>query len=232
MFEKSNLSVETELINDISKRFKTLRGNTPADLFSTQKGTVNRIENGKNTESGNFVTYSILCEYSDYFGVEKERLVFGKDTELELILKKIFRKIASDIVLEEDTFPLEVTTVITNIFRIFSDFNRWYKIRRVEANATDLEIDFESMFEIFWRLMKNKIILSFKEHVVKKVLDESNQQFKFNQINKEFTIWYYKDFAKNIVPTSLGKLKTNSIFKMGFMVDNLIDEHLVTNIPN
>lgn len=231
MFEKSSLSIETELICDISKRFKKLRGNTPADLISTQKGTVNRIENGKNTTSGNFVTYSILCEYSDYFGIEKERLIFGNDKELELILKKIFLKIASSIGLE-DTFPLDVTTVITNIFRIFSDFNRWYKIKRFEANVTDSEIDFESMFEIFWRLMKNKIILSFKEHVVKKVLDESNQQFKFNQIDKEFTIWYYNDFAKSIVPTSLEKLKTNSIFKIGFMVDNLIDEHFVTNIPN
>ena len=160
MFEKSSLSIETELICDISKRFKKLRGNTPADLISTQKGTVNRIENGKNTTSGNFVTYSILCEYSDYFGIEKERLIFGNDKELELILKKIFLKIASSIGLE-DTFPLDVTTVITNIFRIFSDFNRWYKIKRFEANVTDSEIDFESMFEIFWRLMKNKIILSF-----------------------------------------------------------------------
>ena len=93
MFEKSSLSIETELICDISKRFKKLRGNTPADLISTQKGTVNRIENGKNTTSGNFVTYSILCEYSDYFGIEKERLIFGNDKELELILKKIFLKL-------------------------------------------------------------------------------------------------------------------------------------------
>ncbi|MFZ2876547.1 MAG: hypothetical protein WAZ66_03550 [Enterococcus aquimarinus] len=49
------LDLERILRKIIAYRFKKLRGDTPYELISSQRGNMNRIEQGINVTSGNFV---------------------------------------------------------------------------------------------------------------------------------------------------------------------------------
>ena len=58
----------------IARRFRDLRGDTPYELISSQRGNISRIERGLNADSSNFVSATLLDEYSNYFGISKVTL--------------------------------------------------------------------------------------------------------------------------------------------------------------
>lgn len=232
MFKKSIISIESELAYSIGNRLKELRGKIPVSNITAQRTVLYNIERGEIPEKGNFISDLILDECAIFFDVEKDFLIFGDDNDIEYLLQKIFFIIAIDAIYQENTFPKEVSNIILKLFTIFGDFNRWTKIRRLQDDQDrDPEIDIVSMFHMIWKLIKNKTILSFKNGIISELFDKNNKTFYFNQINKKFEIWYRKEFSGIIVPNFLESLKKNSIFKIGFIVDNLIEEHLVTDIP-
>lgn len=234
------LDLEKILREMISARFKDLRKNTPSELISNgQKTAINRIENGVNPKSGNFVSETLLEDYSEYFGIEKSELIFGDKMLLELTLYHMFAQIFYSIVPDDNEIGIgidrtkvqndidpEIIEAFLELFYIFGDFGRWYKIRRFQEDKTNTDIDYMGMFELIWRLIKNKVILSFQEHVIPSLFDNRLQPFRFNLINETFNTWYQKQFVKIIVPESLKKLEADSIFKMGFMVKNLINHFI------
>ncbi|WP_221912659.1 hypothetical protein [Streptococcus halichoeri] len=116
------------------------------------------------------------------------------------------------------------------IFTIFGDYYRWYKIRRFE-DSSDKDIDVVSMFKIVWALLNKKIVSSFKVHVITEFFNDSEPKFYFNQINIKFKLWYDKHFVNSIIPEAMGKLQTDSIFKIGFMVKDLIDNFIEVDLP-
>ncbi|EME3512131.1 hypothetical protein Q7177_002746, partial [Enterococcus faecium] len=237
------LDLEKILREMISARFKDLRKNTPSELISNgQKTAINRIENGINPKSGNFVSETLLEDYSEYFGIEKSELIFGDKMLLELTLYHMFAQIFYSIVPDDNEIGIgidrtkiqndidpEIIEAFLELFYIFGDFGRWYKIRRFQEDKTNTDIDYMGMFELIWRLIKNKVILSFQEHVIPSLFDNRLQPFRFNLINETFNTWYQKQFVKIIVPESLKKLEADSIFKMGFMVKNLINHFIDSN---
>lgn len=238
------LDLEKVLVKTIAYRFKKLRGNTPANLISSQKSAINRIENEINTKSGNFVTETLLDEYTDYFGKEKSKLIFGSETDIENILYFMFQQIYLKIIpthmvktmrypFNSDEFQDDIDTDIIETFRkiffIFGDYSRWYKIRK-DQNDPDQNIDCDSMFQIIWLLLKNKIITSFKIHVIEEICNKSHK-FLFSNINGKFNLWYRKQFMKIIIPEALEKLQSDSIFKIGLMVNHLIDDFYEDNLP-
>lgn len=111
---------------------------------------------------------------------------------------------------------------------VFGDFGRWYKIKRLEKNSISSElVDFDSMFKIFWLLSKDTIVLSFQSNVIPKIIDESgDEKFVFTKINTEVNRWL-KDPDLNMSFLILLKVKADSVFKIGFMVKNLIEEFWV-----
>lgn len=234
------LDLEKILRKMIAARFKGLRQKTPTELISNgQRTAIYRIERGVNPKSRNFVSDTLLTDYADYFGIEKSELIFGDSMLLELTLYHMFTQIFYQIVPDDNNLGLTIdrTKIQNNIdrktidsflelFYIFGDFGRWYHLQKFQTKNAD--IDYMAMFEIIWRLIKNKVILSFQEHVIVPLFDEEHTPFQFNLINKYFNIWYHKQFVKIIIPDALKKLESDSIFKMGFMVKSLIEHFLNT----
>lgn len=128
----------------------------------------------------------------------------------------------------------KILKALEEIFYIFGDFGRWFKIKHIEKKSdSDKIIDFESMFFIFWLLSGNTLVSSFKSDVISKIIDESgNDKFIFTKINTEVDRWLKDKVAKILFPNLIQKLKTDSVFKMGFMVKNLIEEFLVNNLTS
>ncbi|MCW1066685.1 hypothetical protein [Streptococcus anginosus] len=239
------LDLERILRKIIAYRFKRLRGDTPYELISSQRGNINRIEQGINTSSGNFVSDTLLDEYSKYFGKSKAELIFGDDDQIEntlfFMFLQMYIKIIPDVKVPDMQYPfkseefqdgisLDICEKFREIFIIFSDYYRWYKIRKFEEES-DKDIDVVSMFKIVWALLNKKIVSSFKVHVITEFFNDSEPKFCFNQINVKFNLWYHKYFVNSIIPEALSKLRTDSIFKIGFMVKDLIDNFIDVDLP-
>lgn len=239
------LDLEKILRKLIARRFRDLRGDTPYELISSQRGNISRIERGLNADSGNFVSATLLDEYSNYFGISKAELVFGDDEEIENTLCFMFLQIYVQIIpkvkvsymkfpfkpeeFQDDISP-DIYEKFREIFIIFGDYYRWYKVRKYDDNS-DKDIDVVSMFKIVWALLNKKIISSFKLYVITEFFNDSEPKFNFNQINAKFNLWYAKHFVNSIIPGALSKLQTDSIFKMGFMVKDLIDNFIEVDLP-
>lgn len=239
------LDLEKILRKLIARRFRDLRGDTPYELISSQRGNISRIERGLNADSGNFVSATLLDEYSNYFGIRKSELVFGDDGEIENTLCFMFLQIYVQIIpkvkvsymkfpfkpeeFQDDISP-DIYEKFREIFIIFGDYYRWYKVRKYDDNS-DKDIDVVSMFKIVWALLNKKIISSFKLYVITEFFNDSEPKFNFNQINAKFNLWYDKHFVNSIIPEALSKLQTDSIFKMGFMVKDLIDNFIEVDLP-
>lgn len=239
------LDLEKILRKLIARRFRDLRGDTPYELISSQRGNISRIERGLNADSGNFVLATLLDEYSNYFGISKAELVFGDDGEIENTLCFMFLQIYVQIIpkvkvsymkfpfkpeeFQDDISP-DIYEKFREIFIIFGDYYRWYKVRKYDDNS-DKDIDVVSMFKIVWALLNKKIISSFKLYVITEFFNDSEPKFNFNQINAKFNLWYAKHFVNSIIPEALSKLQTDSIFKMGFMVKDLIDNFIEVDLP-
>ena len=239
------LDLERILRKIIAYRFKRLRGDTPYELISSQRGNINRIEQGINTSSCNFVSDTLLDEYSKYFGKSKAELIFGDDDQIEntlfFMFLQMYIKIIPDVKVPDMQYPfkseefqdgisLDICEKFREIFIIFSDYYRWYKIRKFEEES-DKDIDVVSMFKIVWALLNKKIVSSFKVHVITEFFNDSEPKFCFNQINVKFNLWYHKYFVNSIIPEALSKLRTDSIFKIGFMVKDLIDNFIDVDLP-
>ena len=190
------LDLERTLRKIIAYRFKRLRGDTPYELISSQRGNINRIEQGINTSSGNFVSDTLLDEYSKYFGKSNAELISGDDDQIEntlfFMFLQMYIKIIPDVKVPDMQYPfkseefqdgisLDICEKFREIFIIFSDYYRWYKIRKFEEES-DKDIDVVSMFKIVWALLNKKIVSSFKVHVITEFFNDSEPKFCFNQI--------------------------------------------------
>lgn len=240
---------EDILIIRISHRLEKLRetghGKIPPDIIANgQKSAILRMEKGKRPKSGNFISDTLLDSYANYFNKSKTELIFGTEAEVEIELMwlflDIFHLLAPDRYVEKfgllritKNVPLEVYEAIRNLAYSFADFARWYDLKREdEAEDENEMIDFLSMYQIIWKLCKRKLLRSFEEKVIGSVFNEADDKFYFNRINTKFNQWLQTDFVNIIVPEIIEKLKSDSIFKIGYIVKNLIDGSLVRNLPH
>ncbi|BAH88092.1 hypothetical protein LGW20_09220 [Streptococcus mutans] len=242
------INFEQILIPSIVSRFKKLRNNEGRKIKSEiisygQKSAILKIEKAGIPKSGNFVSDRLLEDYASYFDVTKEYLIFGNCKEVELHLFRLFFAIFVNFVSDDfEEFLHKVKSVgkpnkkilesFEEFLYVFGDFGRWYKIKRFEKDAISTEnIDYDSMFKIFWLLSRETIVLSFQSEVITKLIDESgSEKFVFTKINTEVDRWLKDKVAKFIIPNMVKRLKSDSVFKIGFMVKNLIDEFLVNNL--
>lgn len=235
------LDLQKVLKKIISHRFKMLLNNYDIKAWqvsTSQESAINDVVNGK-SRTKNFVTDTVLFEFSDYFGKEKSELIFGDDTDIEDILCFMFLQIYVKFI-PQDKRPLlkypfsneefqedissKTIDSFKKLFYVFGDFARWDKIRK-KYSHDDQEIDSLSMFNIMWRLISTRVVDTFKIDVVNELFSD-DKKFVFSNINNLFNQWYQKEFSKKIVDNILNRLEDDTIFKMGFMVNSLIDECL------
>lgn len=243
------IDFQEHLTPHIAQRFKDLRSNSyykipPETISNGQKSAILRIEKGQNTKSGNFITDTLLDDYVDYFQTSREELIFGTSEEIETLLARTFTNVIYPIFphspekqeeIDATLTPtdLKIQKTILELTHTFADFGRWWNLRRgtEEENKKDFHVDHHVMHKILWLICKNKMIHSFKHRVLTSLFNDSLQKFHYNRINKEIHHWLLHDFSEQLIPEITEKLKQNSIFKIGYMVKNLIDELLTRDLP-
>ncbi|WP_086443696.1 hypothetical protein [Candidatus Enterococcus lemimoniae] len=235
------LNLENILIPEIAKRLKDLRvteyRKIPPELISHgQKSRILNIEKARLPKSGNFISDTLLDDYARYFTIPKAELIFGTSEETEKYLLLFFFEIFSTLTPDRfmnqlglprriESLPMPLHAAIKNVTYAFADFGRWYELKQAYETADEKEtIDFLSMYKIIWRLCKKKITRSFEEKLIPDVF---NDKFYFNRINEKVMNWLLSDITTIIFPEMVEKLKSDSIFKMGYIVKGLIDEALV-----
>ena len=91
----------------------------------------------------------------------------------------------------------------------------------------DTVIDIDDMEEKLWLICCEKFTLSFRNYLKNNLFNN----FKYSSLNKTIYQWVDEEFINIIVPEIAKKLKSNSIFKIGILVHNLIDDFLNEDLP-
>lgn len=91
----------------------------------------------------------------------------------------------------------------------------------------DTVIDIDDMEEKLWLICCEKFTLSFRNYLKNNLFNN----FKYSSLNKTIYQWVDEEFINVIVPEIAKKLKSNSIFKIGILVHNLIDDFLNEDLP-
>ncbi|MGL9970973.1 helix-turn-helix domain-containing protein [Enterococcus sp. DIV1420a] len=89
-------------------------------------------------------------------------------------------------------------------------------------------IDFTDMASKMWWMCQDKMITSFQAEVMDTLFDD----FNFSTINTTVNQWINQQFNKVIVPNVIKKLRSNTIFKLGLIVQNMIKEFLDENLTD
>lgn len=90
------------------------------------------------------------------------------------------------------------------------------------------------IFGRLWIICKEKMYHSFKNEFIREInneIESETKKFEFSSINVKLADWVLINFNKIIVPSIIKKLKSNSILKLGFLVEELINDFLDENIP-
>lgn len=85
------IALEKKLDIKVSERCKILRiSSTYRQDDMADKASISKIENGKYKCGDNFITDTVLKEYSILFNIYKEEIIFGKKDEFEELLLIFF----------------------------------------------------------------------------------------------------------------------------------------------
>lgn len=217
---------EKELIKRVSLRFRNIRGSRKIGTISSgQVSTIKRIESGKNTNSGNFIPDSLLYDYSQIFNIKKSTLIFGTDSEIENLLEITFDNYFQEILSKK-----KINDGLENFYKsfidylcIFAEFSTWYNLK--------LDQKCSLLFIIPWYLIKRKLVNSFKNRVINNIFKDENSKFLFKEIDEQFTQWLNYELANIFFPEVINKLKKETIFKIGFMINFLTKEIIEPEIP-
>lgn len=260
------IDLEAYLIPKIAERCKKFRMDIgfPMEKIS-DKASVSRIEKEIVPKSGNFITETVLFDYSNVFSKTPEEIIFGSSEEFEETLVWLFTKLIRSIRLKDltidsnlyggiDNIDIESQKAVLSMAETFAEFNiKRYNFLKsdeqfmdfvskefdrqlwIDGKLVNCERDFrrtpineETVIDIFdmrdkmWLVCRKKFISSFRLEIT----DYIFEYFKYSTINSKVSQWIIQQFNKIIIPEVVAKLKSNVIFKIGFMVKNLIDEFL------
>lgn len=260
------IDLEKSLAPLIAERCKKLRESYNFSMEKvSDKSSVSRIEKAIIPKSGNFITETVLFDYTTAFDKSSEEIIFGNTEEFEQTLLLIFeesfrlirlKNLATDSHLYNniDNFDLEFQKSSLSMAEAFAEFDlmrynflksdeifmdvvskkfdrqilfdgkfinieRDFRTKPINENIV---IDLYDMNDKLWLMCREKFIRSFRAEI----LDSLFEDFKYSSINSKVNQWLIQQFKKIIVPDVVEKLKNNGVFKIGFMVKNLIDEFL------
>ncbi|MFF2178010.1 hypothetical protein ACFVT8_16350 [Lysinibacillus sp. NPDC058147] len=260
------IDLEKSLAPLIAERCKKLREEYNFSMEKvSDKSSVSRIEKAAIPKSGNFITETVLFDYTNAFGKSSEEIIFGNTKEFEQTLLLIFeqsfrlirlKNLATDSYLYNniDNFDIELQKSSLSMAEAFAEFDlmrynflksneifmdvvskefdrqmllngkfinieRDFRTKPINENIV---IDLYDMSDKLWLICREKFIRSFRAEIS----DGLFEDFKYSSINSKVNQWLIQQFKKIIVPDVVEKLKKNGVFKIGFMVKNLIDEFL------
>lgn len=260
------IDLEKSLAPLIAERCKKLREEYNFSMEKvSDKSSVSRIEKALIPKSGNFITETVLFDYTNAFGKSSEEIIFGNTDEFEQTLLLIFeqsfrlirfKNLATDSYLYNniDNFDLELQKSSLSMAEAFAEFDlmryNFLKSNEIFMDVVSKEFDRQMLFngkfinierdfrtkpinesividlydmsDKLWLICREKFIRSFRAEI----LDNLFEDFKYSSINSKVNQWLIQQFKKIIVPDVVEKLKNNGVFKIGFMVKNLIDEFL------
>lgn len=160
---------------------------------------------------------SHLYKKVDEFDIQNQKAVLSlAETFAEFNLQRYNFLKTDDSFMDFFTKSLDHTVIICGKF-----VNVAREIHTSPINEKTV-IDLLDITDKLWLMCRGNFIRSFKAEVIEELFED----FKFSTINPKVNQWVLKHFNKIIVPDVLSKLKSNGIFKIGFMVKSMI-EHFI-----
>lgn len=127
----------------------------------------------------------------------------------------------------DETFMDSVNKEMDRTLSIGEKFINIERDFRTTPINDDTVIDSRDICDKMWWLCKEKMIRSFKTNAIPSIFEH----FTYSTINSTMNFWIIKEFCANIVPTVIEKMKNNSIFKLGLLSKQLIQDFLKEDLP-
>ena len=221
------IDLEKKLVETISERCKKLRANSTFRQDDiADKASISKIENGKYKAGDNFITDTVLEEYSTTFNISKEEIIFGKEDDFEELLSGLFfslfrlisrRDLSKDMnntkYYREGAFndlDIEIQRAVISLANSFAEYNlQYYNFLKTDEGFMDcVNKDLDNYFYVggksinFERDFRRKPI---NEDIV---IDQSDMGEKLWLICKEKFI---RSFKTGVVLNLFDDFKYSSI---------------------
>ena len=234
-------NLEEVLVDSISERCLRLRkekGLKQSDIASSGPSYIE----GKKWQSGNFISRELLNCYCISLNVSEREIIFGNDKEIEELISCLFVQMfhtytVKDIFSSENELSSEFgekfyITLQKSIIELASCFAQFSKDRYefIKSNDPKFSYNFfktENFYKL-WLILKDSLISSFKNFIE---IDRLFENFEYRNLNQFIRRWIELEVINNIFPRAQNKLGTNKLFKIGYMVNDLINNFLDTDLP-
>lgn len=234
-------NLEEVLVYSISERCLRLRkekGLKQSDIASIGPSYIE----GKKWQSGNFISRELLNCYCISLNVSETEIIFGNDKEIEELVRCLFVQMfhtytVKDIFSSEnelssefgEKFYITLQKSIIELASCFAQFNK-YRYEFIKSNDPKFSNKFfetENFYKL-WLILKDSLISSFKNFIE---IDRLFENFEYRNLNQFIRRWIELEVINNIFPRAQNKLGTNKLFKIGYMVNDLINNFLDTDLP-
>lgn len=234
-------NLEEVLVNLISKRCLRLRkekGLKQSDIASSGPSYIE----GKKWQSGNFISRELLNCYCISLNVSETEIIFGNDKEIEELVRCLFVQMfhtytVKDIFSSEnelsyefgEKFYITLQKSIIELASCFAQFNkdRYEFIKSNDPKFSNKFFETENFYKL-WLILKDSLISSFKNFIE---TDRLFENFEYRNLNQFIRRWIELEVINNIFTRAQNKLGTNKLFKIGYMVNDLINNFLDTDLP-
>ena len=234
-------NLEEVLVDSISERCLRLRkekGLKQSDIASSGPSYIE----GKKWQSGNFISRELLNCYCISLNVSEREIIFGNDKEIEELISCLFVQMfhtytVKDIFSSEnelssefsEKFYISLQKSIIELASCFAQFNkdRYEFIKSNDPKFSYKFFETENFYKL-WLILKDNLISSFKKFIE---IDRLFENFEYRNLNQFIRRWIELEVVNNIFPRAQNKLGTNKLFKIGYMVNDLINNFLDTDLP-
>lgn len=226
------------LISERCLRLRKEKGLKQSDIASSGPSYIE----GKKWQSGNFISRELLNCYCISLNVSETEIIFGNDKEIEELVQCLFVQMfhtytVKDIFSSEnelssefgEKFYITLQKSIIELASCFAQFNkdRYEFIKSNDPKFSNKFFETENFYKL-WLILKDSLISSFKNFIE---IDRLFENFEYRNLNQFIRRWIELEVINNVFPRAQNKLGTNKLFKIGYMVNDLINNFLDTDLP-
>ena len=213
-------TVLTDYINVFDLSSEELIFGYPEELEETLEWLFNRIF--FSIRQKDLVTDANLYRNVDRVSIISQKAVLSMAEMFAEYNLQRYNFIRSDEVFM-DSVNKEMDKDLSMGNRVFN-IERDFRIKPINEATV---IDSRDMAEKLWLICKEKIIRSFKTNVISPLFED----FTYSTINSAVSLWITKNFCEDIVPSVIEKMKSNSIFKLGLLSKQLLQDFIKEDLP-
>lgn len=162
-------------------------------------------------------SYKLSTIYTD----AQEAMISMAELFAEYNLQRYHFSKTDDLIMDNVTKTLDKPILVGD---------QWINIQRdwrKKPINEETVIDCWGMAEKMWFMCKEKMVRSFQIHVISPLFES----FAFKAINPSTTRWIKQEVCNRLIPEVVTKLKSNTIFKLGQLVKQLIQEFINDELP-